>query len=136
MKFMPLVWDQLQMTTRLPEIDEEHKEWIRRFNEFDQAVTLGRGVEAVEETLNFLAEYAEAHFKHEEALAEQHHSPVAALNHENHNQFRAQLQEIRRWTQQDGASTVEVVAIKLEMEQWLVNHICKVDTRILPPVTA
>jgi hemerythrin len=132
MELMPLVWDQLSMTTRMPEIDEEHKEWIRRYNEFDQAVNQGKGVSAVQDTLNFLSEYAEAHFKHEEALAAQHNSPVAALNHANHDQFRAQLQELRSWVAQGGASTVEVVAIKQEMEQWLVNHICKVDTRILP----
>jgi len=120
------------MTTRMPEIDEEHKEWIKRYNNFDQAVTMGRGVSAVQETLNFLADYAEAHFKHEESLAAQHNSPVAVLNHENHDQFRAKLRELRGWVEQGGASNVEVVAIKHDMEQWLVNHICKVDTRILP----
>jgi hemerythrin-like metal-binding protein len=135
-KPMPLVWDQLQMTTRMPEIDMEHQEWIKRFNEFDQAVTQGKGIESVEDTLNFLSEYAEAHFTHEEALAAEHHSPVAELNHANHAQFRAQLHELRLWVKQGGASSVEVVAIKQEMEQWLLNHICKVDTRILPQSVA
>jgi hemerythrin-like metal-binding protein len=135
-KSMPLVWDQLQMTTRMPEIDVEHQEWIKRFNEFDQAVTQGKGIEAVDGTLDFLSEYAEAHFTHEEALAVEHHSPVAELNHANHAQFRAQLHELRLWVKQGGASSVEVVAIKQEMEQWLLNHICKVDTRILPQSVA
>ncbi len=132
---MPLEWDQLMMTTRLPEIDDEHKEWIRRFNEFDQAVTQGKGIEAVTDTLKFLSEYAEAHFKHEEAVAAEHNSPVAELNHINHDQYRVQLHEINRWVQQGGVSNFEVVAIKQDMEQWLINHICKIDTQILPPAS-
>lgn len=129
---MPLEWNQ-HMSTRLPEIDEEHREWIRRYNEFDHAVTTGQGVAAIQSTLDFLAEYAEAHFAHEEALAAQHHSPVAEINHSNHDQFRAQLHEIRQWIKQEGVSIVEVIAIKQDMEKWLTNHIIKVDTQILPP---
>ena len=129
---MPLEWDYTRMTTRIPEIDIEHKEWIRRYNEFDRAVTNGQGVAAIQATLDFLTEYAEAHFQHEESVAAEVHSPVQALNHENHDQYRAQLHEIRRWLAQEGASVVEVVSLKQDMEAWLLNHICKVDTRILP----
>jgi len=129
---MAIEWDYARMTTGLPGIDAEHQEWIRRFNEFDTAVTSGQGLETIQDTLNFLATYAETHFAHEEALAARHGSPVAALNRANHDQFRAQIQDIQAWIQQEGASLVEVVSLKIDMEQWLINHICKVDTQLHP----
>ena len=39
---MTINWDAEKMTTGIGEIDEQHKEWIRRFNEFDDAVTSQR----------------------------------------------------------------------------------------------
>jgi hemerythrin len=129
---MTVKWDYAQMTTGLPEIDEEHKEWIRRFNEFDAAVAEGQGLEAIQHTLHFLAQYTETHFAHEEARMAQYNSPVAALNRAEHDRFRAKLYEIEAWIQREGTTLVEVVSLKIDMEQWLVNHICKVDVQLQP----
>jgi hemerythrin len=129
---MTIEWDYASMTTGLPAIDEQHQEWIRRFNEFDEAVTAGQGTEAIQRTLDFLAKYAETHFENEEAIAAQLHSPIEQLNHTNHDNFRAKLYEIQKWIHWDGASVVEVLSLKIDMENWLVNHICTVDTQLRP----
>ena len=39
---MAIKWNDEKMATGLPEIDSQHKEWIRRFNEFDDAVVNGK----------------------------------------------------------------------------------------------
>jgi hemerythrin len=127
---MAVEWDYAQMTTGVPEIDEEHKEWIRRFKEFEAAVIEGRGLEKIQNTLHFLAQYTETHFVHEEAYMAQYDSPVAALNRAEHDRFRAKLHEIETWIQQEGATLVEVMSLKIDMEQWLVNHICKIDVEL------
>jgi hemerythrin len=127
---MAVEWDYAQMTTGLSEIDEEHKEWIRRFNEFEAAVVEGQGLEEIRHTLHFLAQYTETHFAHEEARMAQYNSPVAALNRAEHDRFRAKLHEIETWIQREGTTLVEVVSLKIDMEQWLVNHICKIDVEL------
>jgi hemerythrin-like metal-binding protein len=129
---MAIKWDYTTMTTGSSEIDEEHQEWIRRFNEFDAAIANGQGLEAIQHILHFLAEYTVTHFAHEEARMAQHNSPVAALNRTEHGRFRANLDEIERWMQQEGTSLVEVVSVKIDMENWLINHICKIDAQLRP----
>jgi hemerythrin len=127
---MAIEWDHDKMTTGLPDIDEQHKEWIRRFNEFDNAVANRKGLEAIQSTLSFLTQYTETHFVHEEACMTQCNCPATAVNRSAHDGFRARLSEIKGWVKQEGATIVEVVALKLELEAWLINHICTIDVQL------
>jgi hemerythrin len=127
---MTIVWDDSKMSTGKASIDEEHKEWIRRFNEFDAAIGQGQGVESVRQLLDFMAEYSETHFVHEEELAGELETPEARLNREEHNKFRKSLSEMRQWIDIYGVSAVEVVSLKLDLEDWLVHHICFVDAKL------
>jgi hypothetical protein len=38
---MPIEWNKAILGTGLPDIDEQHREWLRRYNEFDNAVMKG-----------------------------------------------------------------------------------------------
>lgn len=127
---MAIEWNDEKMATGFPEIDTQHKEWIRRINEFDDAVVNHKGQEAIQNTLDFLAQYSETHFAGEEALMTQHNSPVQEANRAAHNEFRGKLSEIRSWVKNEGATSVEVVALKDALEEWLVNHICTVDVQL------
>ena len=51
---MQINWDPNKMATGVPEVDAQHQEWIRRYNEFDAAVSHGQGLEAVQSALDFL----------------------------------------------------------------------------------
>ena len=76
---MTIEWNSEKMATGFPEIDAQHKEWIRRVNEFDDAVVNRKGLEAIQNTLDFLAQYSETHFSGEEVLMTQHNSLVQEL---------------------------------------------------------
>jgi len=127
---MAIEWNDEKMATGFPEIDTQHKEWIRRINEFDDAVVNHKGLEVIQNTLDFLAQYSETHFAGEEALMTQHNSLVQEANRAAHNEFRGKLSEIRTWVKNEGATSVEVVALKNALEEWLVNHICTVDVQL------
>lgn len=127
---MTIEWDQQAMTTGSFETDEEHREWIRRFNEFESAVLNRRGLDAINRSLQFFAEYSNTHFPHEEALMDRYACPAAALNRADHDKFREKLQQLQTWIQIEGSSPVEVVQLKSDLENWLVNHICKVDIQL------
>jgi hemerythrin len=127
---MAIEWNEEKMATGFPEIDLQHKEWIRRLIEFDDAVVNHKGQEAIQNTLDFLTQYSETHFVGEEAMMAQLNSPVLETNRAAHNEFRGKLSEIRSWVKNEGATSVEVVALKDVLEEWLVNHICTVDVQL------
>jgi hypothetical protein len=47
----------------------------------------------------------------------QHNSPVQEPNQTAHDEFRGKLAEIRSWVKNEGATSVEVVELKFELEQ-------------------
>jgi hemerythrin-like metal-binding protein len=128
---MTIEWIAETMSTGQPIIDGQHQEWIRRINEFNQAVADQKGIEAVRKALDFLTEYTEIHFSAEEALMERLNSPVKEANKAAHAEFRAKLAEIRAWVKLNGATTVEIVDLKMMLEEWLVDHICSIDAQLL-----
>ena len=127
---MTIEWNDEKMATGFPEIDAQHKEWIRRINEFDDAVINHKGQDAIQITLGFLSQYAETHFVSEEALMTQHNSPVRDSNRAAHDQFRGKLAEIRAWVKNEGATSVEIIELQDALEKWLVNHICTIDVQL------
>jgi hemerythrin len=127
---MAIEWNDEKMATGFPEIDEQHKEWIHRMNKFDEAVVNHTSLEFVQKTLDFLTQYSETHFIGEEAIMARLNSPVQEKNRAAHNVFRGKLAEIRTWVKKEGPTSVEMIALKSELEDWLVNHICTVDVQL------
>ena len=127
---MQIKWDPKKMSTNVPEVDAQHQEWIRRFNEFDAAVSQGLGLEFVSSTLDFFANYADTHFTLEEAFMAERHCPAAEANRLAHDQMRRILAGFKAYVAREGASMVEVAALKMEMQEWLVKHILTIDIQL------
>jgi hemerythrin len=127
---MAIEWNAERMATGLPEIDTQHQEWMRRFNEFDNAVVNLQGHNTILSTLDFLTQYTETHFASEEAIMTRLNSPALAANRAAHNEFRRKLAEIKAWVSREGVSMVEVIALKVTLEEWLVNHILTIDMQL------
>ena len=108
----------------------QHQEWFLRFNEFDEAVANGKQRDVVFDTLAFLLRYSIEHFALEEATMARCHCPMLRTNIIAHERFRAHLDEILRQIEQTGPLLVDVTAIQQELEQWLTNHMCKIDLRL------
>ena len=127
---MTIKWDSKTMATNVAEVDAQHQEWIRRFNVFDEAISQGHGLDALRSTLDFFANYAEEHFRLEEAQMDAHHCPAAEANRIGHQQMRNILSGFQQYLKYQNVSLVEVAALRMEMYQWLVNHILTVDIRL------
>ena len=127
---MAIEWNAERMATGLPEVDSQHQEWIRRFNKFDNAVVNRQGHNAIRSTLEFLTQYSETHFATEEASMARINSPALAPNHAAHDEFRRKIAELMAEVSREGVSMVEVMALELTLEEWLVNHICTIDVQL------
>ena len=124
---MSIIWDDSKFGTGAPEIDAQHIEWLRRVNLFDESVMNGRERELIFKTLAFLVEYTIQHFGFEEAIMAKCHCPTLKENTAAHEVFRVRLDEILRQVELSGLSAYNAIAIKMELEQWLINHICTID---------
>jgi hemerythrin len=123
-------WDESRMATGFPAIDEQHKEWICRFNEFGRAILENRGVEACSDVLLFFLHYTETHFRFEENVMDQYHCSAGAMNREEHKIFQSRIHETIYKTWPSGATESEVRALRNQLSDWLVHHICFVDVKL------
>ena len=127
---MPIEWNEAILGTGQPDIDEQHQEWLRRYNEFDNAVMNGQGLEVIFSTLAFMVQYTETHFSHEEARMAELGCQAQDVNRAAHDQFRTRLDEMLSWLENSRPTAVEVVILKQELEDWLTNHISTIDVKL------
>ncbi len=78
---MAIAWNNEKMATGFPEIDAQHKEWIRRINQFNDAVINHTGQEALQNTLDFLTQFSETYIIGDEALMAQRVASLANSHH-------------------------------------------------------
>lgn len=127
---MAIIWDQERMTTGVPEIDAQHQEWIRRFNDFHDAVVNKKGREAIARTMKFMTEYTHTHFAHEEACMAAHRCSSAAANKAAHDEVRAELAKIEARIAANGIQTLDVVQLEVMLGNWIRSHICTIDVKL------
>ena len=125
-----ITWDPKIMATGIPEVDAQHQEWIRRYNQFDDAIRQGKGIEAVQSTLDFFIQYAEIHFQLEEKIMDERHSPSAQANRVDHDHIRNILNRYKAYEKEYGCSIGEVIGLKLRMDEWLIKHILTIDIQL------
>ena len=125
-----ITWNPKTMATSVPEVDAQHQEWIRRYNQFDEAISQGKGIEAVQSTLDFFISYADVHFKFEESVMDERHCSAAMDNQAAHEHMRNILRGYKSYVNKHGFSIAEVQGLKHQMEEWLVKHILTIDIQL------
>ncbi len=127
---MAIVWNEERMTTGVLEIDREHQELIRRFNQFHEAMIHGQGRDAAAKLLGFIVDYTESHFAHEEKCMNDLRCPAAAANLAAHNALRREVAGLKTRLKTGGLSIVDLVKIERTLGDWLQNHICAIDVKL------
>jgi hemerythrin len=125
-----ITWNQEKMTTGVPGVDAQHQEWIRRFNQFDEAISQGKGMEVVQSTLNFFIGYADVHFKYEEAVMDERNCPAVKANRDEHKHMLNMLKGYKAYVDKHGYSISDIYGLRLQMETWLIKHILTIDTQL------
>jgi hemerythrin-like metal-binding protein len=125
-----ITWNPQTMATGVPEVDAQHQEWIRRYNQFDDAISQGKGIEVVQSTLDFFMSYTDVHFKLEESVMNEHHCSVAKDNRIAHEHMRNILRGYKAYVDKHGFSISEVQGLKHQMKKWLIEHILTIDIQL------
>ena len=126
---MAIEWRE-SLATGDAEIDEQHKELFKRFNNLLTACNLGKGKEEVAGLLLFLNDYIRSHFTAEEELQIRHRYPSYDAHKEQHDKFRRDLMELERQFDADGASVALVIQTNQTLVNWLIKHISGTDKEL------
>lgn len=127
---MAIIWNEQRMATGVQEVDEQHKELIRHFNEFHEAMTHGKGQSTAISLLSFLADYTETHFECEEVCMTRYNCPAAATNLAAHNSLRKQIAELRGHIKDNKLTIMDLVKVEQTLGAWIQDHICTVDIQL------
>lgn len=121
-----LQWEQ-KYETGFADIDDQHKKLFQVINRLEERIEEESHEDTVNEVLAFLGEYARVHFENEEECMARMQCPLAGRNKTAHRKFIEGYHRYIRMLQQSEDYLKIAKTIHVEMEHWLVNHICKID---------
>jgi len=116
------------LSVGIPEIDAEHRQFVARVNELNQAIVECRDKATVERLLDLMLMEAAHHFWDEQRLLAQWKYPGLAAHTAKHAQLIAQFDRVMKEFEQADVSFTW--ALKgLYLKQLLVNHLLQEDMK-------
>jgi hemerythrin-like metal-binding protein len=123
-------WDPDKMATGVSTVDAQHRELIQQINNLHADCLAGKAREELMEHLNFLGNYAQSHFAHEETVMDEHQCPARDKNKAAHAKFLKDYEQVVAMVKKSGANTKVALLLKQMLGDWLSNHICRIDTSL------
>lgn len=112
-------------------IDTQHQELIARVNKLTEECTVGKEKLTAVQTLGFLMEYVDIHFADEEKLQADYSYPLLDAHKAQHAAFVKAVGELNEMLEEEeGPSEAFVAAVKKNVVDWLLNHICVWDKQV------
>ncbi len=127
---MAIIWNEQRMATGIQEVDEQHKQLIRHFNEFHEAMAHGKGQATAIRLLGFLADYTETHFTCEEGCMTKYKCPAAAANLAAHNSLRQEIARLRGHIKDNKLTITDLIKVEQTLGAWIQDHICSIDIQL------
>ncbi len=116
--------------TGVQRIDEDHKMIFRMAEDFRAALDMGRGGAVYTVLLDALTMYCRGHFGFEERCMEEYRCPVAGKNKEAHGKFVEKLSEFQERYATSGYDHTDARRLVDTVDQWLDDHICRIDVHL------
>ncbi len=116
--------------TGVQSIDEDHKMIFKMAEDFRAALDVGRGDAVYSVLLEFLSLYCRGHFGFEERCMEEFRCPVAEKNKEEHIRFLEKLSEFQEHYAASGYDHTDARRLVDTVDQWLDNHICRIEVHL------
>ena len=111
-------------------IDEQHRRLFAQMDALTLALYKGQAASAIEEMIDFLDEYTEEHFNHEEELMMKYRYPEMQKHKELHDKFRSILFSFKSEMSQSGPSHNLALRLEQEIIGWYKNHILGIDKKM------
>jgi hemerythrin-like metal-binding protein len=119
-----------KFATGVPEIDTQHRRLFDMVNDLEGRLRRNEAPARMMDILDSLARYASEHFSFEEDCMERCACPRAAVNKLAHQRFVHTVDSALREIKSKPAARDVFASLHKEVEDWLVDHICKIDTSL------
>ena len=116
------------LSTGIFEVDQQHRELIRRFNTFATAVREGYKSEDVYDILLFMHAYAIFHFETEESIMREIGYPEMERHAAQHQEFTGKQFWLHQSLHFDDQGVAQEIVEYLE--QWITTHVTVEDKKI------
>ena len=119
-----------EYTIGIEPIDEQHKMLFQMVGDFQAVLYEGKGERTYGLLLGTLDNYARSHFGIEEQCMAQNRCPVADKNKDAHSKLIETLSGFQNRYHANGYDHAEASRLVDTLEQWLANHICRIDMHL------
>jgi len=127
---MPVMQWTEQLSVKIDSIDNEHKKLIELINKLSDAMSQGKGHNALDAILKELTDYTEFHFHHEEEALKKHNYPGFAAHKKEHEGFVSKIEDTKK-KYEEGSITLTIPLIDF-LTSWIKEHILKSDFAYSP----
>lgn len=117
----------------VPLIDADHLNLFMEVAHFNEHLQSGMSAEDLGKSLNFLDKYVGAHFAREEMLMREKSYPYYTQHKALHLALKKVVFAVRRVFQTD-IDKVDKQKLNQFLNDWLVEHILKIDVKLVPYV--
>jgi hemerythrin len=117
------------LSVGVEQIDNQHKELIRRMNAFFESMNTDNQAKVME-MLGFLGDYVVSHFRDEEALQIKHNYPGYAAHRKLHQAFMADVKQLSDDISKGGFTVATKSLVGSTLTNWLMLHIRKEDKAV------
>ncbi len=114
-----------QLSIRVPEMDDQHKQLVAMLNEYHDALKTGNGREALGPIISRLVSYTRTHLTNEEKFLENIDYAFINSHKTEHRKLTEQVLDLQR-QYNAGDNSISPRLLNF-LRDWLVNHIRKVD---------
>jgi hemerythrin len=125
---MPFMEWNPSFSVGVDELDSDHKILIALLNDLYDAVEEGKGLEAVEQTLDGLVVYVSNHFRYEEGLFLHAQYPDYASHKKTHDRLAAEVMDIQTKFKAGPDKTFPHEVLEF-LKEWLCQHILVSDKK-------
>jgi len=110
-------------------IDEQHRQWIQRFNDVAVAIAAHQGPVQIGKKLAFLMDYNKLHFATEEKLMTDRGYPDLPVQRAQHKELTETLKDLVRDFEEEGATQKLAETVNSYLGNWLIKHIRELDLK-------
>lgn len=110
-------------------IDQEHRELFRAVNQLMDSCSKGQGRAMLLPSIQFLLEYVDKHFTHEEQLQQSRGYPGIAAHKVFHREYKKTLRTITEQIPEAGPSVADLGKLNQHIAL-LINHIRNEDKKL------
>jgi len=119
-----------EYTIGIEPIDEQHKTLFQVVGDFHAVLDKGKGEPTYGLLLGTLEAYTRCHFGMEEQCMLKYSCPVAEKNKNAHATLIETLSGFHNRYSANGYDNAEASRLVDTMEQWLADHICRIDMHL------